>query len=70
MILVSFIHQPTTKLFDQSFEHLNDVTIFSEVHLQEDVERLLPGQDSRVSRAIKRVVHEEEEIGFLQKNPL
>ncbi|KAJ4916965.1 Transcription initiation factor TFIID subunit 4b [Raphanus sativus] len=57
---------------DQSIEQLNDVTAVSGVNLREEEEQLFSGgkEDSRVSEASRRVVHEEEERFILQKSPL
>ncbi|CAF1986777.1 BnaC07g16890D [Brassica napus] len=57
---------------DQSIEQLNDVTAVSGVNLREEEEQLFSGgkEDSRVSEASRRVVHEEEERLILQKSPL
>ncbi|ESQ44748.1 hypothetical protein EUTSA_v10003149mg [Eutrema salsugineum] len=57
---------------DQSIEQLNDVTAVSGVNLREEEEQLFSGakEDSRVSEASRRVVHEEEERLILQKSSL
>ncbi|KAL1209424.1 Transcription initiation factor TFIID subunit 4 [Cardamine amara subsp. amara] len=58
---------------DQSIKRLNDVTAVSGINLREEKEQLLfsgPKKDGRVSKASKRVVHEEEERMILQKIPL
>ncbi|XP_048611324.1 transcription initiation factor TFIID subunit 4b-like [Brassica napus] len=57
---------------DQSIEQLNDVTAVSGVNLREEEEQLFSRgkEDSCVSEASRRVVHEEEERFILQKSPL
>ncbi|XP_024008666.1 transcription initiation factor TFIID subunit 4 [Eutrema salsugineum] len=56
---------------DRSIEQINDVTAL--INLQEEERKLLYSgakEDSRVSKASRRAVHEEEERTILQKNPL
>ncbi|VVA92790.1 unnamed protein product [Arabis nemorensis] len=57
----------------QKYEQLNDVTADIGINLEEEEEQLLSSsskQDGQVSKALQRLVHEEEDRTFLQKIPL
>ncbi|CAI0451714.1 unnamed protein product [Linum tenue] len=59
-------------LSDKSIDQLNDVTAVSGVNLQKEEEQLFSTnkEDSRVSKASRRAVQEDEERLILQKTPL